>query len=171
DSVQHHALFKIHGTIAKNTIARLTEAATGGKAPDFTVKTATGLKNLSDYKGRYLYIHFFNPSSEKSKMELPVLQNLYKKYGKEIIFLTISKESHVNEGNKNSLKELPWEHAIVPDNYTTLWENYHVGTFPMYVLIDPYAYIVQSPALGPLPNNLYETIDKVFFEIQKSLKQ
>lgn len=172
DSVKNHALFEANKIIAKNMIARLTEASSGGKAPEFVVKTtANELKGLSDYKGKYLYIHFFNPSSEKSKIEIPILKELHRKYRKEITFLTICKESSVKEDNQSILKDFPWDAAIVPDSYSSIWENYKVATMPMYVLIDPYAYIVQAPALGPQPNNLYETIDKVFFNIQKALQE
>ncbi len=171
DSVKNHALFSANKIIAKNMISRLTEASNGGKAPDFVVKVGDERKSLSDYKGKFLYIHYFDPLSEKSKIEVPILKNLFRKYEKDITFLTICKESRVTDESRSILKELYWDVAIVPDNYTSIWENYKVATFPMYVLIDPYSYIVQAPALGPQPNNLYETIDKVFFDIQKTLKE
>lgn len=172
DSVKNHALFDANKIVAKNMISRLTEAASGGKAPQFVVKTIKEeSKGLSDYKGKYLYIHFFDPSSEKCKIELPILKELHKKYHKEITFLTICKESSVRENNRAILNELPWDVSIVPDSYSSIWTTYKVATFPLYVLIDPYSYIVQAPALGPQPNNLYQTIDKVFFDIQKALKE
>lgn len=171
DSVRNHALFDAHKIVAKNMLTRLTEAANGGKAPEFVVKTQNGLKGLNDYKGKYLYVHFFDPSSEKSKIEFPILKELHKKYQEEITFLSICKESSVKENNRQLLNELNWDVAIVPDSYASIWENYKVATFPLYVLIDPYSYIVQAPALGPQPNNLYQTIDKVFFDIRKVLKE
>lgn len=171
DSVKNHALFDANKVVAKNMISRLTEATSGGKAPQFVVKTTReASKGLSDYKEKYLYIHFFDPSSEKCKIEIPILKELHRKYQKDITFLTICKESSVKENNRQVLNELTWDVAILPDNYS-VWGNYKVATFPTYVLIDPYSYIVQAPALGPQPNNLYETIDKVFFNIQKALKE
>lgn len=172
DSIKNHALFDANKLVAKNMISRLTEAASGGKAPQFVVKTIKDeSKGLSDYKGKYLYIHFFDPSSEKCKIELPILKELHKKYKTDITFLTLFKASSFKENSLAILQELPWDVASVPDSYSSVWENYKVATFPLYVLIDPYSYIVQSPALGPQPNNLYQTIDKVFFDIQKALKE
>lgn len=172
DSIKNHALFDANKIVAKNMISRLTEATSGGKAPQFVVKTIKDeSKGLSDYKGSYLYIHFFDPSSEKCKIELPILKELHKKYQKEVTFLTICKESSIDKNNRAILNELPWDVTIVPDSYSSIWATYKVATFPLYVLIDPYSYIVQSPALGPQPNNLYQTIDKVFFDIQKALKE
>jgi hypothetical protein len=45
--------------------------------------------------------------------------------------------------------------------------DYKIETFPSYVLIDNSGYIVSAPALGPLPNGQYETIEKTFFYIKK----
>lgn len=171
DSVKNHALFDANKVVAKNVLSRLTEVSNGGKAPEFVIKTQNGLKGLNDYKGKYLYVHFFDPASEKSRIELPILKELYKKYQKEIMFLTICKASHMDENNRKVLNEFLWDVAIVSDSYSSIWENYKIATFPSYVLIDAYSYIVQAPALGPQPNNLYETIDKVFFNIQKVLRE
>lgn len=170
DSVKNNALFSANKTIATNIISRLTEASSGGKAPRFVIKTMDDVsKGLVDYKDKYLYIHFFDPSSEKNTIELPILRNLYAKYKNEVSFLTICKESDYLKNNK-TIDKLDWDVAIVPDN-NSIFSNYKIATTPTYILIDPYSYIVQAPALGPQPNNLYETIDKVFFDIQKVLKE
>jgi len=170
DSIQQHALFSVHKKIAKNTIARLTEAQSGGLAPELTIITQSGKKNLNSYKNRYLYIHFFDPSSEKSTIELPILTKLYDKYKEYVTFVSICKESAINEKSLSIIEQLKWETAIVADHQTTLWDKYKVGTFPYYVLIDPYSYIVQAPALGPQPDNRYRTINEVFWDIQQALK-
>lgn len=169
DSVQHHALFSANKIIATNMLYRLTEATNGGKSPDLFVKSIAGqTKSLIDYKGKYLYVHFFDPNSEKSRIELPILKDLYKKYNKNVNFLTICKESSRNEKSEKVIEAIDWDVAFVDDN-SSICSSFKVATFPLYTLIDPHAYIVQCPALSPLPNSLYETIDKVFFEIQKAM--
>jgi len=170
DSIQGHALFSANKKIAKNTIIRLTEAQNGGFAPELYITTQSGQKNLANYKNKYLYLHFFDPNSEKSIIELPILKKLYEKYNKYINFVSICKNSSVNEKSKKIIQQLDWETATIPDSETSIWEKYKVGTFPYYVLIDPYSYIVQAPALGPQPDNRYRTIDEVFFDIQQALK-
>ncbi|MCO5259084.1 MAG: redoxin domain-containing protein [Crocinitomicaceae bacterium] len=170
DSVKSNALFSANKLIATNIINRLTEVVNGGKAPQFALETLKGeKKGLINYKGSYLYLHFYDPTSEKNKIELPILKNLYQKYNKEVTFLTICKESDYRK-NKNNIDQLDWDVAIVPDE-NSIFNNYRVVSNPYYILIDSYSYIVQAPALGPQPNNLYETIDKVFFELQKALNQ
>lgn len=170
DSIQKNALFEAHKSIASNMISRLTEANNGGKAPQFIVTKGDGNKlGLEDFKGKYLYLHFFDPNSEKNKMELDILKELHKKYGNNVAFLSICKGSMVNNQSMKILNQIPWDIGAV-DDLSAIFSHYKVATFPNYVLIDPYSYIVQAPALGPMPNSLYQTIDRVFFEIQKALK-
>jgi len=170
DSLKENALFEAHKNIAKNTLLRLKEAQDGGKAPDFVIQTQNGQKKLNDYKEKYLYIHFFDPKSEKSLIEMPILIKLYDIYRPYINFVSICKESSINEESQKRVNELKWDYAVIPDNDMSIWTNYKVGTFPSYVLIDPYSYIVQAPALGPQPSNTYQTIHEVFAEIKELFK-
>lgn len=172
DSVKNNALFSANKIIAANVVDRLTEVVNGGKAPDFVVKNQQGdLKGLSDYRGKYLYIHFYNPMDENNQKEIPLLQNLYEKYSPEISFITICKESDVaNSKDDKTLKSIKWDVAVIPNEYS-IFSYYKITTFPQYVLIDPFSYIVQAPALGPQPNSTYKTIEKVFFDIQRAVEQ
>lgn len=168
DSIQNHALFDAHKIIAKNTKERLTEAANGGKAPDFNVTTIHGdIKSLTDYQGKYLYIHFFNANSRNSKIDFKLLENLHEKYGQNIQFLSVSEDRELVLENK-AFQKIPWDVTYTKEK-SNLLMNYKVETFPSYVLIDPYSYIVQAPALHPQPNNNYETIEKIFKSIEQAL--
>lgn len=171
DSVANHAMFDANKLIAANMIERLTEVSNGGKAPDFALKNNEGeLKSLSDFKGKHLYIHFFNPASEKSTIELPLLIEIYGRYLQDVQFITVCPEKYITDGSAEVLDQIPWTVFIAPDNHQ-IWKHYKVQTFPNYVLIDPFAYVVAAPALGPQPNGEYETIDQIFFSIQKMNKQ
>jgi hypothetical protein len=104
---------------------------------------------------KYQYIHFFDPSNPKSLAETFALKALYKKYQNDIDFVSIFLESKSpNEAFKQRvLKEI------------IIWKTLNVGTFPYYVLINKNATIESLPALGPIPNGLYETIDKTFHKV------
>ncbi len=170
DSIQHYAKFEAHKPIAKNMIERLTAISSGGKAPDFVLTSDKGEKKaLNDYKGKYLYLQFIDPSVDQATIELQLLENLQKKYHQYVEFVTISMKSTVTEAAKNRLKDVRWEHFVVDDFYTNIWKNYKVESFPYYVLIDAQGYVVQAPALTPKANALYETIDRTFFEIKKAV--
>jgi hypothetical protein len=41
-------------------------------------------------------------------------------------------------------------------------------TYPSYVLVDETGFIVAAPALSPMPNGQYETIDKTFYYIKEA---
>lgn len=171
DSVSNHAMFREHKVIARNMYERLTEVANGGKAPEFTMRSETGeLKMLSDFKGKHLYLHFFDPNSEKSKIEIPLLLELYAKYLGEIQFVTICKEQEDMSTAVEVTSQIPWDVFFVPKD-NDMWKRYKIQTFPNYVLIDGYGYVVAAPALGPQPNSSYETIERTFFNIQKTIQE
>ena len=171
DSVANHAMFEANKPIARNMIERLTDVVPGGKAPNFALTNTTGeLKSLNDFKKKHLYIHFFDPSSSKNKIEIPLLVSLYGTYNNDIQFITVCPKSKWNEQSKEVLDDIPWQTVVVEDS-NPVFKNYKIETYPNYVFIDPYSYVIAAPALGPQPNGNYETIDKSFFGVQKINKQ
>lgn len=168
DSVANHSLFAANATIAKNMKLRLTELSVGGKAPDFVLKNAAGeTKLLSNYGKKHLYLHFYDPSTSKSTIELEPLKKMYETYKNDVQFVTIyPNKDYKSEELTNFVDAIPWEKCKT-DLTSPIWNNYKIETFPSYVLIDGYGYVVGAPALGPMPNGQYETIDRTFFYIQK----
>ncbi len=172
DSVSKGSMFPEHTRIARNVLERLTELAQGGKAPDFALKTADGkMKTISNYKGKYLYIHFYDPSKTTNSIELAPLQKLHKAYSTDIQFVTVIPEKELENGVRTPfVQSIPWN-VFEVESTNPIWKNYKVEAFPTYVLIDPNGYIVQAPALGPMPNGQYQTIDQTFFFIQQALNR
>lgn len=171
DSVANHGLFAENRKIAGNLKSRLTELVPGIKAPDFVVKDTSGVKTIANFKGKYIYLHFIDPESTQNRKELILLKDLYTKYQDNVEFISVYKKN--DEIDPEYLKELSdanWGTYGLSEN-NSIWKNYQVIAFPHYVLIDPYGYIVASPALAPTPNGQYETIDKTFFLIKKSIER
>ncbi len=168
DSVANHPLFKANAIIAKNLMARLTELVSGGKAPDFVVKNAKNeLKTINDYKKKYIYIHFYNPESQASYVELEPLLKLHERFKNQIHFITIYPEKTYDlKTIESNIKPIQWDQFSVPINHRIL-ESYKIVQYPSYVLIDPNGYIVSAPALGPIPNGQYQTIESMFYNIEK----
>lgn len=171
DSVSKHALFAENGSIAKNMILRLTELSQGAKAPDFTLTAANGLHNLDRYKGKFLYIFFVNPTSVETRKQTDLLQPIYRRYSDHVRFLMVIRNEGADSETIAKLQQsVPWE-SVIADPKNAIFKNYQVINMPYYVLIDPVSYVVSAPALGPLPNGQYETIDKLFFQIKKAIDE
>jgi len=167
DSVANHSLFESNGLIAKNMMDRLTQLVSGSKAPTFLLTNTSGTKTLEDFSGKHLYITFIDPSITKNLQEIDPLIKLYDQYKDIVQFITIIPESGALELLPKGIK---WPTYQV-DKSNSLWKNYNVKTFPYYLLLDAYGYVVAAPSLGPTPDGQYRTIDNTFFNLQKVLKK
>lgn len=168
DSLQERALFVEHRQIAKNLKDRLTELVPGAKAPDFILRDQEGnLMTKSDFTSKYLYFHFYDPTSKQNELEMKLLMDLYQKYNGYVQFVTLYQEPPSNGNTTSDYKlKTPWKNFSISDNKNVM-DQFKIRSFPSYALIDTQGYIVAAPALGPTPNAQYETIDKTFFYIQK----
>ena len=148
--------------IAKNLQKKFYSLAAGDPLPTIYLQDKSVLGNTNKYQ----YIHFFDPSNPKSLAETFALKSLYDKYKNDIDFVTIYLESKSrNKGfKKRVLQEIIWP-VYGLSYYHPIWKTLNVGTFPYYVLINKELNIESIPALGPIPNGVYETIDKTFHEL------
>lgn len=169
DSLSHHCLFEDNEIIAKNILDRLTDLVPGSKAPDFVLlgkdqETLT----LTGFEGKYLYINFIDARSEENLKELELIGELRKEYGDYVEFLTVYKEGDIPQVHREKLSENPWKtYGLSPDN--SIFQKYRVVNFPQYVLIDLAGYIVANPAMSPVPNGDYESIDQTFFLLKRAI--
>lgn len=168
DSVARFGLFPDTRLVAQNILFRLKELAPGSKAPDyFLIAKDTSFALPTDGK-KYTYLLFIDPTSIETQKQLDVLKGIYGKYLNDIRFLAISKESMISQIELDKVAALyPWKFVRVNDN-NSIFTNYTAKTLPYYVLIDPFGYIVQAPAVGPIPKGNNENIDNLFYQIQKA---
>ncbi len=171
DSVSNFGAFPENRMIAKNMLFRLTQLQVGMKAPDFSILENEKLTQLSTFSGKHTYFIFAKKSSVESQKQLELLSPLYTKYAKYINFvLFISKETSEDKEVLEKMKnDFPFTTIIIAENDPII-KQYQVAKYPDYVLIDAAGYIVSAPALGPIPNGQYETIEKTFFQIQKQIE-
>jgi hypothetical protein len=172
DSLQRFALYPEHKAIASNLVWRLTELTQGSKAADFRLPAGTNtFLTLDNYKGKYLYVTFLSGSSTDIVKNLELLEPIYQRYRNEAEFLTlIQTEKPVNDkAAKSIIGKTPWKVLEIPPG-NGIYSTYQVMSLPHYLLIDPTQYIVANPALGPVPNGKYETIDMIFYQIKKSME-
>ena len=171
DSLSEHSLFKENAIIAKNMRFRLLNLIPGSKAPNFAlVSNGLKTKTLAGFKGKHLYLHFFDPTKANQLKELDLIEDLQKRYQKYVTVISIYREDPAfDEKIRLKFKESTLEvYPISPSN--PIWKNYQTRILPHYSFIDAAGYIINNPALGPTPNGEYKTIDRNFFELKKIIE-
>lgn len=168
DSLAKRALFKENRMIAANLSARLNELVPGSKCPEFVLLNPNGKSYTHmEFRGKYLYLQFYDPKSLSNQLEISLLKDLHKKYMNDIQFVTIVLDNgDLTEKEIQNLKSLNWLYYRCAAN-DDLMRKFKVQNYPTYFLIDVTGYMAQSPALAPTPNAQYQTIEKTFFQIQK----
>jgi hypothetical protein len=169
DSVSKYGGFKENRLVAGAILERLTQLAIGGKAPNFMIIDNGKVHDLHTIEGKHTYLIFVTASNKEELKQLELLVPLYTKYSAFVQFLMIVKDDGKLTENELSTFKLnyPWETVIVTESHAVL-QSYQVKTTPSYDLLDAAGYIIGAPALGPLPNGQYETIDKTFFALKKA---
>jgi hypothetical protein len=169
DSLSKKCLFRENEIIAKNVYSRLTELVQGGKAPDFVLfKDNKVSKTYMDYKGKHLYIHFYDPKSPNNQKELVLLKEMHKKYINDLYFLTIALDNgDLKKSEYADIQSIQWDVFSMPSTDEFI-SKFRITNYPSYVLIDAQGYIVGAPALAPTPNAQYQTIDQTFYYIHKA---
>lgn len=172
DSLKRRCLFEENQMIAKNVFYRLNDLVPGGKAPNFVLfKEDESSKTHLDYRGKHLYITFYDPKSPNNQKEMVLLKEMHRKYINDVQFLTIIlNDEELTEAEKADVASIQWD-KFYRGSKDDFLEKFHISNFPSYVLIDAMGYIVDAPALGPTPNAQYQTIDKVFYYIQKANRE
>jgi hypothetical protein len=171
DSVSNFGLFPENRLVAKNIKFRLTELTPGSKAPDLHLVTPNGMVELNTKENKYQYVFFIDPTGLENERQLTLLRGLHEKYKQYVRFLMITKASKTTAESFQALtNNYPWE-IIRIDDENAVFNNYKVNSYPYYVLVDPFGYIVQAPALKPIPTGSSGTIDRTFFLIEKAMKE
>tara|TARA_R110001583_G_scaffold189888_1_gene353676 strand:- start:108 stop:1496 length:1389 start_codon:yes stop_codon:yes gene_type:complete len=172
---KYYDYFKKHNTDPNYTeemeiaYAEKMVIAPGKQAPEFTLTDINNEeKSLSDFKGQYVLLDFWNSRCGICRRELPHFMELESKFKNEnIAFVSISNdpdkemwETYVKE-NKNvgtSLySEKIWDSEI--------FKAYQVQGTPTYVLIDKEGKIIDPVAPKPSSPDLKKLLNRVL-EIQ-----
>lgn len=151
--------------MAQNLLKKYAELQAGMKSPDFLLDKDV---HLSDFSGKYIYLHFFDPNNQKCISEIAALRKLNEKYGKYIEFVSIIPYDgqSLGEVEIRNLEAVKWSRFGLPSNHE-IWTTLKVKGYPYYILLDEQMTIKSMPALTPSPNGLYETIEKTFYDIKR----
>jgi peroxiredoxin len=138
---------------ANRIIRKTTRLMAGYPAPDFNLcNPDSNLVSLSSLKGKYIYLNFCTSQSFACQQDFGMLEQLKKKFGRQLEIVTISTDRNFREfAEKMYSQGFDWtllHYAGQPE----ILKEYGVKVFPTYFLIDPYGSLVISPALSPGEN-------------------
>ncbi len=172
DSISRFSVNQENRLISKNLIENLIVLNPGEKAPDLNFKTKTGANvSWDNFKNKFVYLHFFNPQDKNSIIEIEPLVSLHKEFGSIIQFISIYQTVPNQENIRKSpiFNKINWP-IVDLDLSHEIWSLYNIKAFPIYYLVNPNSYLIQAPALSPVPNGDYESIHMTFKDIKKYLK-
>jgi cytochrome c biogenesis protein CcmG/thiol:disulfide interchange protein DsbE len=107
------------------------------KAPEFVVeKWLTGKPEI---EGKYLLIEFWATWCSQCRRAAPKLNELHKKYGKEMVIIGISDET---EEVVRKLKEPVMDFHIAIDTQARMKEKIGVFGIPHAIIVEPDGYVV-----------------------------
>ncbi|MEO8761433.1 MAG: TlpA disulfide reductase family protein [Bacteroidia bacterium] len=140
-----------HKKISFNVLRNINNMQNGQAAPNFSLPTSKhDTIALSDFKKRYVYLNFFATWCTDCMQELKKEEQLYKKYNDKVMFVSVCTDDDTLLF-KNFLKQNPaykWTFLYGGKN-KKLIEQYNIKSLPVYYLISPDGYLLQSPASKP----------------------
>jgi thiol-disulfide isomerase/thioredoxin len=129
---------RIAGIVAALVIALpAVAAAPSGPAPQFALAARGGSEvNLAQYKGQVVMINFWASWCGPCRTEMPLLENIYKKYNKlgfTLLGVNVEPDSKAAD---DWLKETPVSFPILYDKDSKVSRLYDVSGMPSTVIID-----------------------------------
>jgi len=107
------------------------------KAPDFTLKSYAGSnQKLSEFRGQVVLLNFWASWCGPCRQEMPLLNNLYKKYKKlGFTVLGVNVEEDSNKA-RQIVKDVAIKFPVLFDTQNKVSELYKVSAMPSTVIID-----------------------------------
>lgn len=135
------AVFLLLGCAA---VGAASDAFVGKPAPDFKATDVEGKAfNLSDLKGKVVWINFWGLRCGPCVRELPALQSIYSRYGeKGLVILGVNADGvdaafiKKSFAEREDLKNLKLTFQLVPDLEFALIDAYQLMGAPLNVMVD-----------------------------------
>ena len=160
--------FEEHRKMANNLILSLTKLRQGTKIPNFEFRDVyNSAVKISDFEGKYLYLHFFSTYCEDCMREMLILKSLQEKYkdSLRIVSVMVDFEQANLYHFVNTYKEFNWTFLHFGKNFSFI-DIYDVYSLPLGVLIDSQGKIVSYPAKSPT-QGLVDAIFSIFPNIKE----
>lgn len=110
------------------------------EAKDFEAHDENGNEiRLSDYKGQYIVLNFWNSTCEPCVNELPYFEEVINKYEGRVTFLMVNivdGNNETKESTLNYLKDNSLDIKTIFDDHYDVMVNYKVTSLPRTLFID-----------------------------------
>lgn len=140
--------FEEHRTMAENALHVMRDME-GGSTLEFPhLKAADGSDFIfSDLKGKWVYIQFFNTTCTDCIREMMIINELKKKYGEKIEFVSLSLDFNFGHFIQfmEQYRQFDWHFVHFNDQFAWL-EQMHITTLPDNILISPDGTLAQRYA-------------------------
>jgi peroxiredoxin len=140
--------------IATDVLTRLKRLQPGSPAPDFVLAGLNDGKmyHLADFKGKYVYLVFFDSGSPACQSELGLIPEIYEEYKNKVAFVAVSVDKDTGKLAEYLKKaDLPWL-VLLNGGDLQLLENYDAIVYPQFILLNDKGQIVSCPAPSPSEN-------------------
>lgn len=150
DNIEKSSKYKKNQQVARNIKSQIEELSYDSKAPDFALKDKEGkIVQLADYKDDMVLLQFVDGYSPMLEHEFSTLNELQSQWGDTIQVVTIATgesfdkmvQLFYNQGFNWQLLNLGADIVLL--------ENYHVMTFPSYVILKKKGRIGMASAPSP----------------------
>lgn len=130
---------------------RVVALKKGSIAPNIISQNEAGKTvQLSDFKGKYVYIDVWATWCKPCLKEMPLFNQLKSTFkGKNIAFWSISTDKRKERWASWLVKNPQSGHQSFISNGKGLMSNYQIQAIPRYILIDPDGKILEANALRP----------------------
>jgi len=158
------------------------QVASGQGAPNFSLTDSHGQKHsLSDYKGKYVVLEWFNPDCPFVKKHynsgnMQILQKEYTSRG--VIWLSINSSARGKEGsytpqefNKFMRGKAASPTAILLDTQGQVGHLYAAKTTPQMFVIDPKGILIYQGAIDDIPSTDVKDVAKAKNYVRAALDE
>jgi thiol-disulfide isomerase/thioredoxin len=149
NEIKNNSSFTEHQKIAANIIFTLTRFNRNNPAPAFTFADANG-KNISlnDLKGKYVYLQVYTSWCTSCIDQMMMFQNLQKKYGTKVEFVSVSIDRDEKLFKKMLPKTYTWK-ILHCNSIRQFKDDYNIKAVPSYFLIGPKGEFIEAFTKSP----------------------
>lgn len=134
---KENSKFEENRKIASQLFIALNRFVKGRPIPAFYLDDLKKVsKSISHYKGKKTYLMFVSPDCETCEADIRILKSIQKEYADDINFVTIYTGYNKEKSSIWAKKQnATWDFLWFNDDFALL-NDYHIKTFPMYILVD-----------------------------------